>query len=334
MRELNLHIGHTKTGSSYIQYFLAKNHESLKNNGVAYPLRRDEVVARAGKITAGNASIIQHHRNFGFDQLAYDRILFSGERLFGDHGKGVFFEQIEDYARRFDVSRINVLLLIRDPIAHLTSEYNQLVKRDRFVAPIDDYAGRYDHPAAVTRLMDDLAERQAFTLTVRNYRVEKDRLPALVKDWLGLGLELVHDADKTINRSLTEGELEILKRLNRIESCDWTFADRLCEELPDLRVTASYPSLPKQREILERLSGAIDAVNARVPPDHRYDVTPLEQPSLGPDQTTLSAGQIRVLRDCIAVAISRLEKEGGSKEADIGQFRAIDADLARTPSNA
>ncbi len=328
MRELNLHIGHTKTGSSYVQYFLAKNHETLRRNGIAYPLRRDEVVARSGKITSGNASIVQYHRNFGFEQLSHERVLFSGERLFGDHGNGTLLGEVADYAERFDVSRINVLLLIRDPIPHLTSEYNQLVKRKRFVAPIEDFARRYAHPMAVARLIEDLSRRPEYRLTIRNYRLEKDRLPAVFKEWLGLDFDLLHDPSMNINRSLTVAEMEVLKRLNLIESCDWTFADRLCEGLPTLEVVPGYPSLDCQSETLERLAEAMAYVNGHLPPEHRYEAAPIPQPVLGLDQTTLSKSQVDILRECLAQTVERLAALSGEASGDIAAFRAIDRELS------
>ena len=48
MNKLILHIGHGKTGSSYIQSFLANNILKLKENGIKYPKPRDLLKQKRG----------------------------------------------------------------------------------------------------------------------------------------------------------------------------------------------------------------------------------------------------------------------------------------------
>ena len=54
MNKLILHVGHGKTGSSYIQSFLALNKNMLKNNGFIYPEPNDIQKAIIGHVTSGN----------------------------------------------------------------------------------------------------------------------------------------------------------------------------------------------------------------------------------------------------------------------------------------
>ena len=54
MRTLYLHIGHGKTGSSYIQSSLVLSRDALAAQGIAYPPYKTDAAAAAGGMSSGN----------------------------------------------------------------------------------------------------------------------------------------------------------------------------------------------------------------------------------------------------------------------------------------
>ena len=58
MSNIILHIGHGKTGTSYIQSILASNIDFLSDAGIRYPENASISQAVLGKITSGNGDLI------------------------------------------------------------------------------------------------------------------------------------------------------------------------------------------------------------------------------------------------------------------------------------
>ncbi len=56
-KNLYLHIGHGKTGSSSLQTFLALNKDNLKEYGIFYPEHVSFSNAEKGFITSGNLTL-------------------------------------------------------------------------------------------------------------------------------------------------------------------------------------------------------------------------------------------------------------------------------------
>ena len=84
---LVLHVGHSKTGSSFIQSALALSAANLSSRGVIYPFFHENVDAAAGKITAGNTQIFRLADAYMQTVNAHpsaQAVLFSSARLFHD----------------------------------------------------------------------------------------------------------------------------------------------------------------------------------------------------------------------------------------------------------
>ena len=98
MQNLILHIGHPKTGSSYIQSFLALNENELKQ-GLFYPLSKNNIEAKKGFVTNGNGNnflnsndrLIYKFRN-NYSTLYSDECFFY--RLLNWEGFDNFFKKM------------------------------------------------------------------------------------------------------------------------------------------------------------------------------------------------------------------------------------------------
>ena len=62
---LHLHVGHGKTGSSFLQSWLAQNRsELLRVGGVHYPVADSDQRARSGRFSMGNGVLLDQALQF------------------------------------------------------------------------------------------------------------------------------------------------------------------------------------------------------------------------------------------------------------------------------
>jgi len=274
MRRLLLHIGHGKTGSTWIQSSLRSSVERLKACGIDYPLRGDDLDDPL-RMTSGN----------GFGLLQSPALLrsalaetgpesdacFSSEFLFGDLTDRDSLDVLRRAADGFD--EIRLLLFTRDPVAHASSLWQQQVKRRALTSPLDDaFLATYRVPSKVLALLDAVDQAPEVSLEIHNYSRVRHRLLEVVAEFLGVASDvLVTPPASRVNRSLTSSETAFQLRLNdaiglRAEAV----ANALCERLPDLVPDAVRPDRVCQERLLERLRGDMESVNAQVPAQARY----------------------------------------------------------------
>src|SRR5690625_5294909 len=167
MRHLFLHIGHGKTGSSYLQSSFARSAGALRAAGVAYPLPRDAEAAAAGSISSGNI-----RRFLEYQEAGDKNLFFSGEGFFGHFirkpGQAIIKRRISDVSP----DKISVLLFIRDPVEHCCSSYQQIIKRRTSTASLSQQFQLYAMPGRVITALDFCLELGA-DVTVCNYSAEK-----------------------------------------------------------------------------------------------------------------------------------------------------------------
>ena len=108
-KNLIVHIGHGKTGTSYIQSVLALNIELLSSLGITYPdFGRIMTLARSGNVTAGHSNIFSLSSGssdceYYPDDLPFDgrdTLLLSGEFLFRSFEKFSFAKFSKLYKNR------------------------------------------------------------------------------------------------------------------------------------------------------------------------------------------------------------------------------------------
>ena len=123
MAKLLLHIGHGKTGSSFIQSVLSQNHEKLINEGILYPRHTNDDKAKEGQVTNGNGLILL---NSPLEFFGLNNILLSSESLFRYvQDKNFCREKLKD---QFD--EVTIILYTRNVMDFLISAWGQHVKRN------------------------------------------------------------------------------------------------------------------------------------------------------------------------------------------------------------
>jgi hypothetical protein len=315
-----LHIGHGKTGSSFLQSALALSGAALTTNGIAYPIDpRIAETARKGHITGGNLrptpGALTQAIEAGHAGPA-GRLLISSEAFFNHmlrHGEALVGE-IRAAAPKAD---LQVLCYLRDPVDHAISVYHQQVKRGGFTGTFADSLAIYDIPARALRVLKFLDGAGA-RVTVLNYSRHRDTLLAAFETWLGLPERSLTAPDAgPVNRSLTNAELELQRIFNRHlgGKARRYVSDPLCNTLPHIR--SETPALPRDALVafLDRMAETLET------PAFRALVPEAERPWLGSvsdhedrfsaapdsDALTFSAQQIEVFAEAVAKQLARID---------------------------
>ena len=302
---LVLHVGHSKTGSSFIQSALALSAANLSSRGVIYPFFHENVDAAAGKITAGNTQIFRLADAYMQTVNAHpsaQAVLFSRERLFHellDH------KDVLDGLRGCGVP-VQVVLFIRNPVSHAVSRYCQDVKRGGFTSELPESLKAYDFPRKVTAFLDHMNARDV-PVTVRNYSVHAGRLLKTVWDGLGLNVDaMVEPLVRRVNRSMTRSEIAIQKAFNAIygHMSSRFISDRLCDELPDFPVEGGPPLTRADYDrFVDHVQPMIEDANTRIAVNERYVIEAFDTLQTWSDTDErgldLNTAQVDVLRRSI-----------------------------------
>jgi hypothetical protein len=322
-RKLYLHVGHGKTGSSYIQSVLAKNVGALAAAGIYYPEPRNIAKAAAGGISTGNGGLFYSGRAPRARKIpgTAHSVLFSSEAFFISKFEKKLLAAITKgrNAKLFD--EVHILLFIRNPIEHLSSVYQQAIKGQGLTKPIDAFARRYAHPKRAGQFVELMQQTFGAEVTIRNYSVIKHSVIQATTDWLGIdGTGLRVPDVKQVNRSMTFGELALLQSLNEISGSFGKnlLADPLCEELPEIKSDTVRPTLQAQQQLWTRLQPAIDRVNAMVEdPEHHYqrDIAAGVAPS--DQEFRFSRSQLQVIARSLGGEIKSLRGQLDRQKAEV-----------------
>lgn len=287
-KTLYLHVGHGKTGSSFIQSVLWLNRAVLLERGIYYPVEQSNKTAQ-GSITSGNG--YQMATNFSkfaaavksdkiisqFPTSKVNALCFSSEFLFESFTDQNFQTALNAFCSKLGVANVEVLLFIRNPIDHIASTYQQTIKRRGGVRRVTEMPfTQYNIPTQVNSFISALNSALSckVNLSVFNYSNHKSEIHEILSAWLGCeASELEQPAQSRVNRSLTLGELELQRLFNQKLGGSAKFiADRLCESVPSVEKSKVLPSVQKQQEIVNRLMDSIDSVNALIPESEHYTV--------------------------------------------------------------
>ena len=313
---LVVHVGHGKTGTSFIQSVLALNAEILSGNGLDYPVNFfSDSAAKAGRISSGNGMLIaDSHWQAKRPTLVSSELLF--ERLL-----------VDPVLRRGICSRhgeLKVILYTRDLFDYLVSGWGQYVKRHNGVLGLNDYlldgvaqGNNHVYPSILEWIR--LAEQERFELVILNYSRHKSDLiksflsAALPASAHSIGECLKFPANQTVNRSLTLAEFAVQREFNKhILNSHHYVSDVLVNDLPDR--SSEHPPIDEAayQAVRGQFRPIINSINQYLQPGEQLICEEYE--ALRPlfareDSATicLDRQQLEVLVKSIASRISELE---------------------------
>lgn len=274
MRKLYLHIGHGKTGSSFLQSSFANSVAAMNAHGLDYPAgpTQSSGAAEEWRISSGNGGVLL---NAPPDQIpvARDRVFFSSEGLFqrlvADPETA---RKLTAFCDHHDVGAVRILMFLRDPIPHAESAYQQMVKRGGATYDVDHAFETYTTPDLARRVMRIQLGDRPIEWSVYNYDRNRARLLRIAEQFLDLPEGALTKGDgRIVNRSMTVGEIRFLRGLNQTDpKLASRVADVLCNDLPDIPAEPIFPALAVQKSMLDAQADAIAEVNAAIPESERY----------------------------------------------------------------
>ncbi|NVO58357.1 hypothetical protein HW561_21455 [Rhodobacteraceae bacterium B1Z28] len=318
MSRLLLHVGHSKTGTSFLQALLRENRSVLARHGYDYPSpswqENEEENAEVGQ---GNG-LVAAQSPHAMKALLHDHprpdrgLILSSEEFFPQLATASNPELLGQLAIEAGYDEVSILLAIRDPVSHAASLWMQYVKRAGGTAPLERFFELYSVPDLVLRFLEAYGDQPNVSIKLFNYSRHKANLADRLADWLGLAAQDLN-APKvpTINRGLTRAETALQLALNaEIGRRGRILSDALCSVLPEVTAHAAYPAKSVQVAMLDRLSPTFKRLNMRLETDERYQDTLHEPQTLLPHNETnsLSQHQLKVAGSVLGQEIRNLLK--------------------------
>lgn len=248
---LYIHIGHNKTGSSYVQSIFANSVGALQKQGLVYPNSKNIQKAKQGGITTGNIlafSEMLKNNDAVYSKGEYGKV-FSSELFFKSFIEKEFQQSFCTFIEKNSIISVKILLFIRDPVSLACSRYQQLVKGHGLTGSIEAYfEENFNTPKEVNVVLDFFESLPIFQVTVKNYSREKKRLLSVVEEWLEVPSGTLNKPPQgVVNRSLTFGELELQRFINfSLGASPNALANHVSNNLPDIRAEIECPSIASQ----------------------------------------------------------------------------------------
>lgn len=329
-RTLYLHVGHGKTGSSYLQSAFAEQREQLSALGIDYPLTPQELLdaTTSGRISSGNPSHLLYLEPQSLP-IGSGHLLFSFENFLEAFLEGRV-DRLDAFCEYQGITDTRILLFTRNPISHLCSEYQQHIKRNGATFSLDEYTEIYDMPERVAAFLRLLGPRADTELTVLNYSRRSGDMLRPVEQWLGIPADTLFVSHRdTINRSLTPTELVFARELNlRLgHTSQDIIADPLCHQLPNVAVAELRPGVELQQRVCDRLAPAMREVDLVVGQAQSYQRDIAPGAAVDDAALALSREQIGVIADGLSSDIRRLDERIAELEQAYAELSEVHAFL-------
>ena len=260
--KLKLHIGHGKTGTSYIQAALTASEAVLETHGIQYPVSSEvREKALAGKVTTGNVHAKKLAETLDDTEIKDgNTLLLSNEGIFQRFSTG---EALDEIVQRFDPSEVSAILFVRNPLENAASSWLQSVELVRIDCPFEEVLNKFTRPYHVARVIEN-SRKAGIDLQIKNFSEHRRDLVGVIEDWLGVNRgTLVLPNRSVVNRSITVGEAELQRRLNSFlpPSEAIKFSNFLCENVPAVKSSKPKVSREVLKDFQRRTQRQIDEVH-------------------------------------------------------------------------
>lgn len=280
--EFYFHIGHGKTGSSYIQASLSCSKLELEKIGLIYPQLDKAADIHHNRALAGDISIGNFIKDKGADCHSDELIkkaialtssfsdntkyIFSNESLFYSIAHHGYLHKLEEL---FTLGHVTCILCIRDPVEHFISVAMHLRKKGKTLSPKN-----YPVMKAVKKILK-IFHNSPCTLKIFNYsRCKSNLLPSFYQ-LLGVDHSLfVTPIKSLVNRSMTSEEL-FISDLLRANNLNWKarqFVNTMSNQFPDLIPNRKILNESELTSLIEESTAMANDVNLMLPESCRYYV--------------------------------------------------------------
>ena len=327
---LYMHVGHGKTGSSYLQSWLAINAPALgREHDLVYPLRsvvtgHEEDAARASRFSMGNGFVLE-------ELLAKRRrataprflralvggsasLVFSCERFMRSLAGRL--ADVEELALESGFTGVRYLLFVRDPLEHAGSLYVEMVKAHGYSASLDDWLQEYELLEHVERFLFEVDRCRDASLRVVNYSRTAGLLDHLA-EWLSVEVSaptFEQPIHARVNRSLTIPELRVQLLANAAYGrAAARIGRRLVDELPALPTVLPVASPAARAAFARRLAPRVERLNERLGEEASYR---LDAPGIDAPEGDSTSPLVFTPKQ-LAIIVSELRAVASTSEATI-----------------
>ena len=322
-----LHIGHGKTGSSYLQSCLALNRDKLLALGIHYPWHRSFAKATAGSITSGNgANFLKLLPGLNTES---EIVVFSSEFLFANLLASTQFKDLLNSEKY----RIEVLLYTRNLFEMKFSSWGQAVKRGGLTLDVNttllkNPSGPYDQCLKWLKL----TEQFPFKLLIRNYSNHKqDLAQRFFRDLAGNeDFPLVLPQSINVNRSLTSAELNCQRIVNSLKLDKPHMSDHLVHELPSIKPSKIKCSREAYDLVRSKNANTIELLNQSLDPDEDVQIESPEEvicSEIELNENTLKQEQVKIITQYLSKYLI------SEKDSEIDMIREIAVKISKNSTD-
>ncbi len=273
MKELIVHIGIPKTGTTYLQHLLRYNIKNLSHSGINYPdIESENIEINYKEVSwepSKNGILLLDEEHI--TNISSEKSLYSDESLLRllleDNKRTKMMKLIKKKG-----IRIRFVAFVRDFFEHSFSSWNQYIKRGIGSLEYLEYMKSEDIYEDFKRLekLIELSKKEKFSLEIFKYDKHKDELFTFflskvlkIKD-----AQRFHIENKYLNRSLSRSESEIIRLLNK--EFGKSVSNNLVKELMNIELTSYSVDIPfieneayhgiinKYSEIISKINGHKD----------------------------------------------------------------------------
>ena len=268
MSHLILHVGHGKTGTSFIQSLLSLNVKELNKLNIHYPYHKSFDEAQSGFISSGNGVDLANDGRIDFEE--FDNLLFSNEGLF----HALLEDNILEKKILSHCDKLSVILYTRNVLEMLISGWGQVVKRGGQSLSLNEYLTSVADPHH-TRVLKwiELSKEFNFDLYVRNYSRHKrdifgsfsSTLCELIKVKTDSFSEFAMPEFRIVNRSMTLAEYALLQSANKIDkSFGRALSDAFVNKIPILQSEVPHINKNLKEELAHKYEPIITKINSHI----------------------------------------------------------------------
>jgi hypothetical protein len=201
MKQVFLHIGTQKTGSSSIQFFLHSNRERLTELGYLYPSEKKThhnlAYTLLGDPKADHKSNTWEDIIAEIDNSKLDKIIISSE-FFAQSSKIEFIEKIAAYLAKYQTK---IIVYLKRQDKKVESSFNQQMKTGVYAGTVEFFLKESKSPNYL-KMLDNWG--QVFgreNIIVRS--LEKEQIPDIYQDFLkNIGIASLDGFTKTEDRNI------------------------------------------------------------------------------------------------------------------------------------
>lgn len=332
MKKVVLHVGHGKTGTSYLQSCFAINREKLLEFDINYPIHGSDKSAISGEITSGNG--MDFLKTLPGMEVTNESILFSNERLFHTLLVSDEFKVLlnsKDYL-------FEVMLYTRNLFELMFSVWQQQVKSTGFNQDLETYLmGNTKDPHHLKVLSwVELSKEYNFKLRIRNYsRHKNDIAPQFFADLLGVeDFVLATPKAKRVNRSLTYPELNFQRVFNSLAIKSPPISNLMVNRFPNIQASKIKCSRKVYDFIKDENVDLIASINKYLDSDEAVEIEPPEMVTFGEDEVLsdhlLSNDQINVIAEYL---FKHCKPENNNQEEEINEIRDVALKISKNSAD-